>query len=88
MRRFPPEVRAGVRDGLTLAGCVLLVILGSLYTASGLMGYGAGWKAWAMPITGILMIFGAARMALVRLARERRIRRGGHTRRAWARQNG
>lgn len=87
MRRFPPVVRAGVRDGFTLAGCLLLVILGGLTTVAGVMGCGAGWKAWAMPVTGILMILVAARMAQVRYARENRIRRAGHTRRVWARSN-
>lgn len=85
MRRLPPAVRAVVRDGLTLAGCLLLVINGGLFTVAGVLGYGAGWKAWAMPVTGVVMLILAARMAQVRLAQEKRIRRAGHTRRAWAR---
>jgi hypothetical protein len=87
MGHLPPVVRAVVRDGLTLAGCLLLLINGGLYAAAGLLGYGAGWKAWAMPVTGLVMILLAARMIQVRLAREGRIRKAGHTRRAWTRPN-
>lgn len=49
MKPFPPVVRAGVRDGLALAGCLLLVTLGSLYTVSGVMGYGAAGRRGQCP---------------------------------------
>lgn len=85
MKPLSPFVRAVVRDGLTLAGCLLLLIHGSLLAVAGVLGYGEGWKAWAMPVTGIAMVTLAARMAQVRLAREFHIKRAGHSRRAWTR---
>ena len=76
--------RAVLRDGLIAAGCLLLVLHGSLMLLAAAFGYADGWKAWAMPLTGVAFYLLAARMVQVRVGRERRIRRAGHRRAAWS----
>lgn len=73
-----------MRDGLTVLGCLLLTFNGSAFLLSSVFGFGEGWKAWALPVTGVALWLLAIRMVQVRVGRELRIRRAGHRRAAWS----
>ena len=77
-------IRAFIRDGLTVVGCLLLTFNGSAFLLASAFGFGEGWKVWAMPLTGVALWLIAVRMVQVRIGRELRIRRAGHRRAAWS----
>lgn len=81
--KVPMSLRAAARDGFTSLGCLLLLFNGSLALLAAAYGFGEGWKAWAMPMTGAAMLLMAARMVQVRIYREMRLRRAGHLRASW-----
>ena len=81
--KVPMSLRAAARDGLMLLGCLLLLFNGSLALLASVYGFAEGWKAWAMPVTGAVMLLVATRMVYLRIHREIRIRRAGHLRVSW-----